>query len=106
MANYPKNRLKWENPEAGTKRYEYRGNAKRRGITFDLTQKQFLSLWEQPCAYCGGEVHKIGIDRVNNSVGYIISNVVSCCPQCNRLKGKLSRDKFLRLCKQIVQHTS
>jgi len=36
-----------------------------------------------------------GIDRVDNSKGYISSNCVPCCKVCNIAKRDLSQDKFI-----------
>jgi hypothetical protein len=56
-----------------------------------------------PCSYCGYEGHVRrfssrkggwsfsarlnGIDRVDNTLGYVDSNVVACCKACNMTKG-------------------
>lgn len=37
-----------------------------------------------------------GLDRVDNSIGYIESNVVPCCYICNKMKGELPVEDFLR----------
>lgn len=88
----------------------YRSHARRRGYEFDLTVEQFRSVTQRPCQYCGSppdNTHKparprpgaepyiySGIDRVDNSVGYIESNVVPCCHICNRAKSDMSLDAF------------
>ena len=64
--------------------------ARRRGLDFSLTPEMFAILTEAPCIYGGGEVPvKLGsgIDRKNNSLGYVDGNVVPCCPKHNRIKG-------------------
>ena len=39
--------------------------------------------------------HKvIGIDRIDSSNGYILSNIVPCCEKCNIAKGEMSIDEF------------
>ena len=35
-----------------------------------------------------------GIDRINNKVGYVLKNCVSCCKNCNRAKSDLSIENF------------
>jgi len=42
-----------------------------------------------------------GIDRVDNSKGYIPTNVVPCCGVCNFMKGRLGLDIFLTQIKRI-----
>ena len=77
----------------------YKRDAKRRGLSFDLTETQFRSLVLRPCFYCGAAPSQKGarkfreapfiyngIDRVDNGEGYGIENVVPCCGVCNYLK--------------------
>tara|TARA_R110000868_G_scaffold13432_1_gene62748 strand:- start:391 stop:759 length:369 start_codon:yes stop_codon:yes gene_type:complete len=73
----------------------YKGEAKRRGHAFDLTQQEFQTLWQKDCSYCGRSITTIGIDRVDSSVGYQIDNVVSCCTTCNRLKSDFNKEEWL-----------
>ena len=57
------------------------------------------------CHYCGKPPNKShrkcdtflynGLDRVDNSIGYIASNVVPCCYICNKMKGELPVEVFL-----------
>lgn len=88
--------------------HAYKGNAKRRGINFTLTKKDCIILFESNCYYCGVEPTSVykrkkaygcykynGIDRIDNSKGYEIKNVVSCCSTCNYAKSDMSVSKFL-----------
>jgi hypothetical protein len=73
----------------------YKTGAKARGYNFNLTFKQFMSYWQEPCGYCGDDIETIGLDRVDNSEGYISTNLVSCCRFCNVAKNKYSETEFL-----------
>jgi hypothetical protein len=42
-----------------------------------------------------------GIDRMNQSVGYIQSNCVSCCAMCNWMKGSLDSATFIKRARHI-----
>ena len=77
-----------------------RAGAKKRGLEWQLTKEQVGRLTKQLCHYCGveplqsfggsycnGAYAYNGIDRVNNTKGYMIDNVVACCFDCNRSKG-------------------
>jgi hypothetical protein len=91
-------------------------SAKKRGIDFKLTRPEVIDLSLQNCHYCGAEpnnkteVTKIlkdgtsrtytplfrnGIDRKDNSEGYEINNVVTCCKICNRAKNSMNYDDFV-----------
>jgi hypothetical protein len=85
----------------------YRGGAKHRGFSFELTVEEFRALTKGNCAYCGlGPVHNWaglknrpaymcnGVDRVDNTKGYTKSNSVSCCKVCNHAKFTMSLEEF------------
>uniref|UniRef100_A0A6C0I7D7 Uncharacterized protein n=1 Tax=viral metagenome TaxID=1070528 RepID=A0A6C0I7D7_9ZZZZ len=75
---------------------EYITSANKRCISFDVSIEEFATLVGSECAYCRyyNESEVIGIDRVDNSIGYITSNVVGCCSVCNRMKNTHSLEFF------------
>ena len=79
---------------------KYRIGSTYRKIDFLLSFEDFLETVNKPCAYCG-ENEKIGIDRVNNNIGYVVGNVVPCCKWCNRMKGTMDKDSFINQCKKV-----
>ena len=110
-----KNKLKEGESQFNILLSEYRQrNAGKRGLTFDLNKEQFKALVFSNCYYCGAVPNQVrkratangicvynGIDRLDNSKGYIISNCVSCCKLCNSMKSKLSKEDFLQHIKKI-----
>jgi hypothetical protein len=65
--------------------------SKIRKIEFTISLEAYVVIASQPCYYCdnrlGDRVNRgVGLDRLNNAIGYVIGNVVSCCGRCNRLK--------------------
>jgi hypothetical protein len=80
-------------------------NAKNKKIPceFKITPLEFEKLFHnKPCHYCGGE--STGLDRVDNSKGYILKNVVPCCGICNGMKETHNVVDFIEQCKKIVRH--
>lgn len=86
----------------------YKQGAKIRGLSFNLTKKQFEKLILSNCKYCGAAPEKEsksqngvlihnGIDRLDNKLGYSEENCVSCCSKCNFFKGSLNSDSFLEI---------
>lgn len=81
-----------------------------KGMDIDITVDEFYVLSQQNCFYCGAEPsNKIthrksewvdpfyynGLDRIDNSLGYIKGNVVPCCSYCNwAKKDKTQKDFF------------
>ena len=53
----------------------------------------------KPCHYCGldnNSVAGVGLDRLDNTIGYMLDNVVSCCTECNRARSdKFTPDEML-----------
>lgn len=95
---------------------DYKNRAPSRGYKFELTNEQIKSLLVCNCYYCnapplnqcksrdGKHIFLYnGIDRLDNNIGYIISNVVSCCSICNRMKMILSLNDFINQCKKIAE---
>lgn len=94
----------------------YKQHAKKRNILFELTFDEFINLCEKNCYYCDSEPSNIqkgngngsfkynGIDRVDNTKGYTLDNVVSCCEICNKAKRDLSCEEFFDWAKRLVSN--
>jgi len=80
----------------------YRHGAAKRGLTFELSGEEFASFWGKPCFYCASDVKTVGIDRLDNSIGYSLANTVPCCTVCNRMKLTYSKEFFISHCQKIV----
>jgi hypothetical protein len=86
-----------------TLKRSYVEGAKKRNLDFLLTAKEFEELIKKPCFYCG-QINPSGfngVDRVENSKGYVIENVVSCCTKCNRMKSNFHYREFIDHCVTI-----
>jgi hypothetical protein len=88
----------------------YKKSAKKRKYDFELTKDFFEATIQSNCYYCGvppcrkhekeRKKYKLnflvnGIDRLNNTIGYVENNVVPCCSICNRAKGTVPYLDFL-----------
>jgi hypothetical protein len=84
-----------------------RGRKRAKELGFDLTIDKFIKISSMPCTYCGADpkpknigkpwypaVMSHGLDRVDSDIGYLESNVVSCCERCNAAKGTVSVEEF------------
>ena len=66
----------------------------------NITQEQIKDLIQQPCHWCGQtDWKKNGIDRIDNSRGHDIDNVVCSCWECNYKRGIES------LMRPVLQYT-
>lgn len=79
----------------------YKERAIREGVPFKLNLDQFENFWSKDCYYCKGLVKKIRIELLDYSEGYVLQNMVSCCRQCQKFKGDLSHEDFIKLCHKI-----
>ena len=66
-----------------------KSRAKYRGISWNISFEEFVELRKKPCHYCKSPLPETGhgLDRLDNGMGYEISNVVPCCAACNMIKG-------------------
>jgi hypothetical protein len=74
---------------------------------FQLTIEDFHQIIEQPCYLCGKcntDIHQNGIDRVDNTLGYLFENCKSCCGTCNKLKKDIPLFYFLKKLQEIYIH--
>lgn len=94
---------------------------KRRSIKawgkFELSKEDFKILNGKKCHYCGSEPSSKkfskskkynyvynGIDRVDNNIGYTISNSVPCCATCNLMKKDMTKNDFISHINKIHVH--
>jgi hypothetical protein len=79
-----------------------RSGARKRNLPWELSREQFMSFWQKPCVYCGDAIPAIGLDRIDNTKGYTMDNIVPCCTTCNGMKSYLGLDDFLDRCCRIA----
>lgn len=86
----------------------YKFEAKYRKLDFELSLDDFSNMTKQHCFYCGippsqvtkykqanGQYIYNGVDRVDNTRGYILENCVPCCETCNRAKRMMTVNDFI-----------
>jgi hypothetical protein len=108
-----------QKPEAAmNKTYRaYFYGARARSLPFNLNREEFEELVLSDCVYCGMPPSMIkrtafvsetlnGIDRVDNAIGYDLSNCVPCCRVCNQMKHALGREEFLEHVRRIAAHVN
>jgi hypothetical protein len=96
----------------------YRHAAVERGIEFCLDEaNEFRVLTKQDCFFCGlppssehrtihyekcGSYIYNGIDRLDNTRGYVAGNMVACCQVCNQAKSQQTVDEFIAWVRKIA----
>jgi hypothetical protein len=114
-----KKNIKAQKADAGlnTVYARYRCQDRRVGRKFLIAKETFRVVIQQNCFYCGdppsnklvthaGNIFLYnGIDRVDNSHGHEVWNIVPCCHTCNALKQEFSQHLFFeKICKIYRQH--
>lgn len=91
------------NPEIYFNKYKY--DAARRGLLFELSYSEFMSIVARACYYCEEikELSYNGVDRQNNEIGYNVANCVPACSMCNLMKSSHTADTFIEHCKAIAE---
>lgn len=95
----------------------HKNRAKKRNLTFELTEEEAKALFEANCHYCGSSPSNVakvkngfgkyvysGIDRVDSQKGYIFDNCVACCWRCNFAKLDSPIEEFDEWIKQIYHN--
>jgi hypothetical protein len=77
--------------------------ASRRSLKWDLSEKEWVDLAIKNCYYCDSPPNNMianygfkynGLDRIDSSLGYSLTNVVTCCKLCNRAKSDMPQQEF------------
>ena len=96
---------KYRSNDINQRTYDIKRNSIRRDIYWDssMTEEVCENMICLECHYCGYlSLDKLnGIDRIDNTRGYIVDNCVSCCSICNRMKGSLDYVTYINRCKHI-----
>lgn len=85
----------------------YNRHAEERALVWELSKDQFRQLIQMDCHWCSiepsttynnsannGGITYNGVDRIDNSKGYVASNVVPCCFTCNHAKSAMTMDDW------------
>lgn len=69
--------------------------AKRRKLDWTISFEHFSELCKEKCYYCANKIGDrnkstyAALDRIDNSRGYVIDNVLPSCSSCNYIRGDL-----------------
>ena len=88
--------------------------ASRRSIKWEISEKDWTDLAIQSCHYCGANPGNMiseygfkynGLDRIDSTKGYTLTNVVTSCKICNRSKSDMSQEDFYKWIKEVYAKT-
>lgn len=85
-----------------------KSGAKSRNIIWGMSKQEYTEIISKPCYYCSNNFGDnnincgVGLDRVNNSMGYTVDNVVSCCAKCNFVRGTILTPEETKIVIQAI----
>ena len=82
---------------------DFKSACKKNGKELGITQEEFLSFWQEDCTYCGTPTPTSNLDRLDNSRGYFMDNIVPCCVPCNKAKNTMDKDEYLTHCMKVLR---
>lgn len=97
----------------------YQRGAKKRNLEWHLTETEFAHLILSPCHYCMSPCSNLrilfknrkhslqynGIDRYDNTIGYIANNCVPSCYRCNSVKSAIPPEHWERWLDRVAART-
>ena len=72
----------------------YKNRAKKKNLVFNIPKDVFDILKERPCYFCRVVKEQVGVDRIDNTKGYVSGNCVPCCWDCNRSKSNKTLKEY------------
>lgn len=86
-----------------TKFDNYKRRAKLKNIKFEIPFLAFDQIIKQPCYYCGykKDLNVLGIDRIDNTKGYISGNCLPSCWDCNKVKSNKTMKEHIEYLKRF-----
>lgn len=72
---------------------------RKKGLLCDLTNEYVTEKLKLPCHYCGDIGNMITLDRIDNRIGHVRSNLLPACVPCNLTRGDMPYDAWVIVAK-------
>lgn len=99
---------------------DYRARAIKKNLDFSLERALFQGKIDTECFYCDSLASNTkqiickdesfnksydynGLDRIDNTKGYLEDNVVACCKTCNVAKNTMTHEEYLQFIKRVYE---
>jgi endonuclease I len=76
--------------------YDSRKYDKRKNLENDLTRDVVKDMIMKGCEYCGNH-EDMTLDRIDNSIGHLVSNILPACYRCNIMRSNMPYDAWLNI---------
>lgn len=102
---YNKSKRKYRNTKGRIKGLlkSYRERDLKKNLEFNLTEEWFRdNILNKSCFYCK-DTNLIGVDRIDNNLGHIISNCIPCCSVCNSVRNSIFTIEEMKELGNLIQ---
>jgi hypothetical protein len=72
----------------------YKKEDRKKNREFNLTKEFIKDTISKGCQYCEA-TKQVGLDRIDNTIGHIVNNVIPCCRRCNVIRGTMPYETWL-----------
>jgi hypothetical protein len=62
---------------------------KKKGFENNLSESMVADLIKDGCYYCGDRTTRMTLDRIDNKIGHVYTNVHPACNRCNMIRGSM-----------------
>jgi hypothetical protein len=69
-----------------------RKRAKVKNYIWDISKEDYVTIISNSCYYCCkslSEEKGVSLDRIDNNLGYLLTNVLPCCGICNKTRSNI-----------------
>ncbi len=70
---------------------------RRKGLMNNISRDFVDDIIENGCSYCGDTTTTMTLDRIDNDIGHMVGNVVSCCYRCNIIRGNMPHEAWVSI---------
>ena len=74
--------------------YDSRRSDRKKGFDNDLDREFIAQEIAKGCAYCGETAIRMVLDRIDNKIGHIKTNVNPSCCRCNHIRGDMPSEAW------------
>ena len=82
-----------------TIRVDTRSSDRKAGLENDLTREFIAAEVAKGCFYCGESKIRMTLDRIDNNLGHLMTNVVPACIRCNYTRKDMPYEAWLVVAK-------
>lgn len=81
---------------------------RKKKLSWDIKFNDYVDIIKKTCFYCSKDLlleFGTGLDRIDNSLGYTVNNVLPCCGNCNKIRGDyLTVDEMVHVMSSLMEY--